>query len=234
MCARSTSKTLADLASPAARPLWLRLLGPLMPQPEPHSADKQHNSNNNSNSGHQQTAAAAPAVPAGNDNLCLLVKFVAMQQNHLQQLMELIAGPAAAVDAGSTSAQQTTVSSSTAAHTNGAPAALHVVEEHAVLLHVVAVEAAGVPAAEALPGVPADLLQLQQEAGTKSAGSNSDASSCWLQYVVRLLQQVWQQALAAAVPAAGVCSKPTVTAHVLEALLQVTGKGKQETRWLCV
>ena len=159
-------------------------------------------------------------VPAGNDNLCLLIKVLAMQHNHLQQLMELLcptAAAAAATGAGciSSSPQEPPA---TAANLASFPATEH----HAVLLHVVALEAAAVPAACQLPGVPlaepgAGNQQQQQEQSEAQESSSPAAAGSWLQYVVCLLQAVWAQALAAAAPTAGVCSQPTATAHVLEA-----------------
>jgi hypothetical protein len=152
---------------------------------------------------HAGTAEAAaahavlPAGPVGNDNLCLLVKFVAMQQNKLPQLMQLL---------------------SAAAQTSSAAAGvtdLHASEQHAVLLHVLALEAAAVPAASPLPGLTLD------------KGSNGNSSTAggagitWLQYTVQMLQKLWAQVTAAAAMTAGVCDSPTPTSHLLEAVLQV-------------
>lgn len=144
--------------------------------------------------------AALHAVPAGNDNLCLLVKFVAMQQNQLPQLMHLLSQP-----------EQT---SSGAAGTG----ALQASEQHAVLLHVLALEAAAVPAASPLPGLSLDKVD---KGSSESSSAAASARTTWLQYTVQLLQDVWGTVTAAAAPAAGVCDSPTPTAHLLEAVLQV-------------
>jgi hypothetical protein len=154
------------------------------------------------------TAAAAPlAVPPGNDNLCLLVKYVAMQHSKLQPLMQLLAP------------QQQGTRPSTAP-TDASVIAFVSTEWHAVLLHVVAVEAAAVPAGSHLPGVP--LEAAHSGCSDQQEGSTMSSSTDWLQYAVQLLQEVWGAVSAAAAPASGVCSKPTANAHVLEALLHVS------------
>lgn len=186
-CARShTDKALADLTSSAAAAAWQRLLAPLMPQAGQQAAADQ-----------SQQQSPTATLPPRNDNLCLLVKCVAMQHNKLQQLMQLL----------SSQQQQQQLTQ----------AAFHAVEQHAVLLHVVALEAAAVPADSAVPG-----LSLAVDAGrSSSAGGDDSSSSSWLQYVVRLLQELWGQASVAAAPTPGVCSNPTAVAHALEAVLQV-------------
>lgn len=188
-CARShTGQALADLTSSAAATAWQRLLAPLMPEAGQEAAADQ-----------SQQQSPTATLPPGNDNLCLLVKCVAMQHNKLQQLMQLL------------SPQQQRQQQLT-------KAAFHAVEQHAVLLHVVALEAAAVPAGSDVPG-----LSLAVDAGGSSCagGDGSSSSSSWLQYVVQLLQELWAQASAAAALTPGVCSNPTAVAHALEAVLQV-------------
>lgn len=228
-CARSSSQTLQDLTSPAAHTTWCRLLTPLKMQheqqeeaAEPQQQAVRTASTTPSDAGQQTcspgigaaaqdpTAAAAPlAVPPGNDNLCLLVKYVAMQHSKLQPLMQLLAP------------QQQGTRPSTAPP-DAAVMPFVATEWHAVLLHVVAVEAAAVPAGSPLPGVLLEAAQssssVQQAAITVSNGSSAD----WLQYAVQLLQEVWSAVSAATAPTQGVCSKPTADAHVLEALLHVS------------
>jgi hypothetical protein len=156
-------------------------------------------------------------LPPGNDNLCLLVRFFAMQQNKLQQLMQVL--------------------SQSGADSQPAALPLQASEQHAVLLHVVAVEAAAVPSASPLPGLsfesaagastcqpPANSSQ-GTGAFTHSGAANDSSSlhsSNWLRYTVGLLQDVWNQAVAASAATAGVCDSPTATGHVLEAVLQVS------------
>jgi hypothetical protein len=162
-------------------------------------------------------ALASAALPPGNDNLCLLVKFVAMQQNKLQQLMQVL--------------------SKSGADSQPAARPLQACEQHAVLLHVIAMEAAAVPAASPLPGLSFDAAaaaSISQQHGNShqdiglctvsgySSDNSSQQSSNWLRYTVDLLQDVWSQAVAAAATTAGVCSIPTATGHVLEAVLQVS------------
>jgi hypothetical protein len=156
-----------------------------------------------------QQPAPTAALPPGNDNLCLLVKFVAMQHNKLRQLMQLLSPQQDPQQQQQQQQQQEEQQESK-------QAAFHAVEQHAVLLHVVALEAAAVPAGSSVPG-----LSLPVDAGGSSSAGEDDSSSSWLQYVVQLLQELWGQASAAAAPTPGVCSNPTAVAHTLEAVLQV-------------
>lgn len=246
-CARASGTALQDLTSTAAHTAWLQLLAPLMPQrPGPAHQQQEDSSNpeNSAGAAAQELARdaadppAAPteciggaaAVPAGNDNVCLLVKFVAMQSNRLQKLMDLLQSPAAQQSQGhpqppAAPAAAAVQQDYTAQNDAGLPP-FTATEQQAVLLHIVALEAAAVPAASQLPGLPAaaagaaaSLCEQQQCVGASTARS---PGSSWLQYVVDLLRVVWAAALATAGPTAGVCSRPTATAHVLEATLHVS------------
>lgn len=165
--------------------------------------------------------------------MCLLVKFVAMQSNRLQQLMDLLQSSAAQQSSGHqqppAAPAAVAVQQDCTAQDDTALPPFAATEQQAVLLHIVALEAAAVPAASQLPGLPAagagaaaaaSSCEQQQCVGASTASTGASPQSCWLQYVVELLRAVWAAALATAAPTAGVCSRPT--AHVLEATLHVS------------
>jgi hypothetical protein len=196
-CVRSSQSVLADLTSAAAQHVWQQLLAPMMmpsAAPPPSAADAA--------AGAESSRAAAAAAGHANDNVCLLIKFVALQQSRLQQVLDCLcsdgrAAPGAVPPSSGSSSSARCFAPS---------------EAQAVLLHVVALELAGTPAASPLPGQPAP---------NGAANGASEQPAGWLQSVVSLLRVVWQQAVAAAAPGTGVCSQPTAGAHVLEATLQV-------------
>lgn len=117
-CIKANSKALADLTSQTAGAVWLQLLAPVMaasaPAPSSSSAQQQLL---------DKAAKAAPAAgdgttpgfsTAGNDNLCLLVKAVALQYDCLNKLMQCLQISAAelALDAIASKRGDATTSSS--------------------------------------------------------------------------------------------------------------------------
>lgn len=250
-CAKTCSDAQHDLISTPAHTFWKRLLEPLMPQ-HPHPSEM--------NGCAQTKVGEVPSVPAtqaavddttgadlhsrrdacpkavgttrsstsqkltGNDNVCMLVKHLCMQNNMLRPLMELL------VD--QPEARQHLAPASKAA------GGLHgFTEQQVVLLHIIALEAAAVPADALLPGVPLLTAATRSNNGRTacaadpatglSRSSHPDVDtiislSSWLQYTVDLLPQVWAQALAGAKPTPGVCSSPSLIGHLLEATLLVS------------
>jgi len=109
-CVRTAQQALSDLTAASAATIWQQLLAPLLPNSASNSTDASSaevlqaggdGGSDSSSSSIAQPAgpAAVPACPtaaaagaagvAGNDNVCLLVYVVAVQQQQLQQLMHV-------------------------------------------------------------------------------------------------------------------------------------------------
>ncbi|KAF6264494.1 hypothetical protein COO60DRAFT_127959 [Scenedesmus sp. NREL 46B-D3] len=104
-CIRSCSTALADMTSPAAGSIWLHLLAPVLAASSNDTANSSRSTGEPTQHQHQQQHASRIAAPvaafstaapagdtAGNDNLCLLVKAVALQYDCLQQVLRAVLG----------------------------------------------------------------------------------------------------------------------------------------------
>lgn len=195
-CLRGSCQVLTDILSPAASSIWLQLLAPLMPTAAANSGISSSGSSTHSHI----SAEGRTAVQAGSgshDNLCLLVKAVALQHGRLQQLLENLQLDDS-IEHGSDSNTDSGAQTTSAAH-------LRVNMAHAVLLHLVASEAATVPAAHI------EDVEAQQEQYLQS-----EQCLPWLRYLVGLLRTLWLTTKCSDISGHG-----TVAAFALEATLQV-------------
>uniref|UniRef100_A0A383VNF2 Ataxin-10 domain-containing protein n=1 Tax=Tetradesmus obliquus TaxID=3088 RepID=A0A383VNF2_TETOB len=225
-CVRAGGSALADMtrAGAAAGSIWLRLLAPVMAASNSTADSSSLGSGGAPNQQQQQHDASGEAPPAttsgvdttGNDNLCLLVKAVALQHDCLQQVMQCLQLSGEAADGDSSAAWSPadtgSSSSSSSSCSSQQAAALQSNIAHAVLLHIVEAEVGTVPNAEASPAGS----QVDKAAQPEQQQQQQQQVLGWLACLVGLVEQLSRQISSAA---AGCDS---VVAHVLEATLQAS------------